>query len=165
MMMLPLVEKTEQDDRMVWEAYPAWAQFSWLYLLSALTALRGALLFRFSVHGWQTWLVGAGLLIACAAILRRWAHYELTTDGLTVRNGYTGREIQSVALHDVSDITVQQGIVGEFLGIGTLVIRSRTTDRPLFLRSVIDPETIKQRIQASAWRNRATAANSHPTPA
>jgi len=164
MTMLPLVEKTEHDDRMVWEAYPAWAQFSWLYLLSALTALRGALLFRFGVHGWQTWLVGAGLLIACAAILRRWAHYELTRDGLTVRNGYTGRKIQSIALHDVSDITVQQGIVGEFFGIGTLVVRSRTTDRLLFLRGVVDPETIKHRIQASVWRNRATAADSHATP-
>lgn len=164
MTMLPLVEKTEQNDRMVWEAYPAWAQFSWLYLLSTLTALRGALLFRFGVDGWQMWIVGAGLLIACAAILRRWAHYELTSDALTVRNGYTGREIQSIPLHDVSDITVQQGIVAGFFGIGTVVIRSRTTDRLLFLRGVVDPETIKHRIQASAWRNRATAANSHPTP-
>lgn len=164
MTMLPLVEKTEQDDRTVWEAYPAWAQFSWLYFLSALTALRGILLFRFGIQGWQTWLVGAGLLIACAAILRRWAHYELTRDRLTVRNGYTGREIQSVALHDVSEITVQQGIVGEFFGIGALAIRSRTTDRVLFLRGLVDPETIKHRIQTSAWRSRTTAVNSHPAP-
>ena len=164
MTMLPLVEKTEQNDRMVWEAYPAWPQFSWLYLLSTLTALRGALLFRFGVDGWLTWLVGAGLLIACAAILRRWAHYELTSDALTVRNGYTGREIQSIPLHDVGDITVQQGIVAGFFGIGTVVIRSRMTDRLLFLRGVVDPETIKYHIQASAWRNRATAANSYPTP-
>jgi len=160
----PLVEKIEQDDRTVWEAYPAWAQFSWLYLLSALTALRGVLMFRFGIHGWQTWFVGAALLVACAAILRRWVRYELTRDELTVRNGYTGREIQSLALHDVSTITVQQGIVAEFFGIGTLVIHSRTTDRLLFLRGVLDPETMKHRIEASAWRSRTTAANSHPAP-
>lgn len=149
---------------MLWEAYPAWAQFSWLYFLSALTALRGALLFRFGVDGWQMWIVGAGLLIACAAILRRWAHYELTRETLTVRNGYTGREIQSMTLHDVGDITVQQGIVGEFFGIGMLVIRSRTTDRLVFLRGVLDPGTMKLRIQASAWRSHQTAAHSHPAP-
>jgi uncharacterized membrane protein YdbT with pleckstrin-like domain len=133
-------------------------------LLSALTALRGALLFRFGVDSWQMWIVGAGLLIACAAILRRWAHYELTRDALTVRNGYTGREIQSIPLHDVSDITVQQGIVAGFFGIGTLVIRSHTTDRPLVLRGVIDPDTMKLRIRASAWRSHRPAAHSHPAP-
>jgi membrane protein YdbS with pleckstrin-like domain len=164
MTMLHLAERTEQDHRMLWEAYPAWAQFSWLYLLSALTALRGSLLFRFGVDGCQMWIVGAGLLIACAAILRRWAHYELTGDELTVRNGYTGREIQSIPLHDVSDITVQQGIVAEFLGIGALVIHSRTTDRLLFLRGVVDPETMKDRIRASAWRSPRAASNSHPAP-
>ena len=156
-----LVEKTEQDHRMLWEAYPAWAQFSWLYFLSALTAVRGALLFRFGVDGWQMWIVGAGLLVACAVMLRRWAHYELTRDALTVRNGYTGREIQSIPLQDVSDITVQQGIVAEFFGIGTLVIRSRSTDRLLFLRGVVDPETMKLRIQASPWRSQRTAGNSY----
>lgn len=131
-------------------------------MLSALTALRGALLFRFDVDGWQLWIVGAGLLIACAVILRRWAHYELTRDELTVRNGYTGREIQSIPLQDVSDITVQQGIVAEFFGIGTLVIRSCTTDRLLFLRGVVDPETMRLRIQASAWRSHRTAAETPP---
>ena len=164
MTMLPLVEKIEQNDRMVWEAYPAWPQFSWLYLLSTLTALRGALLFRFGVDGWQIWIVGAGLLMACAIILRRWAHYELTRDALTVRNGYTGREIQCIALHDVSDITVHQGIVAGLFGIGTLVIHSRTTDRQLFLRGVVDPDTMKLRIRASAWMSHQTAANSHPAP-
>jgi len=162
--MLHLVEEPEQDHRILWEVYPAWTQFSWLYLLSALSVLRGALLFRFGVDGWQMWIVGAGLLIACAVILRRWAHYELTRDELTVRNGYTGHEIQSIPLQDVSDITVQQGIVAEFSGIGTLVVRSRTTDRLLFLRGVVDPETMKLRIQASAWRSHRTAGNSHPAP-
>ena len=165
MTMLHFVEKTEQDDRMIWEAYPAWAQFSWLYLMSALTALRGALLFRFGVDGWQMWIVGAALFIAWAAILRRWAHYELKRDGLTVRNGYTGREIQSMPLHDVSDIAVQQGIVAGFFGIGTLVVHSRTKGRPLFLRGVVDPDALKQRILASVWRSRTAAVNSPPAPA
>jgi membrane protein YdbS with pleckstrin-like domain len=162
--MLYLVEKTERDDRMLWEAYPAWAQFSWLYLLSAMAALRGALLFRFGVDGWQMWIVGAGLLIACAAILRRWAHYELTRGALTIRNGYTGREIQSIPLHDVSDITVQQGIVAGFFGIGTLVVHSRTTDRPLVLRGVVDPDTMKLRLRASAWRSHRPTADSCHAP-
>ncbi len=41
----------QQEDQPVWEAYPSWAHFSWLYLLSAISALRGALFFRFGVGG------------------------------------------------------------------------------------------------------------------
>jgi len=161
---LHLVEKTEPEQGMVWEAYPSWAQFSWLYLLSAVSALRGALFFRFGVGGWEMWIVGTGLLIACAAIARHWAHYELTRDELTVRNGYTGQGIQSIPLHDVSDVTVQQGVVADFFGIGTLIVHSRTRDRLLLLRGVADPEEVKIRIQASAWRSNR-AASSPPAPA
>jgi membrane protein YdbS with pleckstrin-like domain len=159
---LRLIEKTEQEQRVAWEAYPSWAQFSWLFLLSALSALRGALFFRFGVEGREMWVVGAGLLIVCAAILRRWAHYELTRDRIIVRNGYTGHEIQSMSLNEVGDVRVQQGPVASFFEIATLVISSRATDRLLSLRGVSHPEELKIRIQASAWRNHRAATNSHP---
>jgi hypothetical protein len=57
----------------------------------------------------------AGLLVACAAIVRRWVHYELTRDQLTVRNGNTGHEIQSIPVENARRINVQQGIVAGFL--------------------------------------------------
>ncbi|NJN69862.1 MAG: PH domain-containing protein [Nitrospira sp.] len=96
------------------------------------------------------WVIGAGILLASAAVLRRWAHYELTRDQIMVRNGYTRRVIQSILLSDVREVTIRQGVVAQFFGIGTLVIHSRSSDRVLSLRGVCDPEEVKIRIQALA---------------
>ncbi len=155
-----LVGKTEPAPRIVWEAFPSWAQFSWLYLLSAVCALRAGLFYRYGVEGWEMWLWGAGMLIVFAVLLRRWARYCLTEERIALRNGYTGREIQSLPLSDVSDVTIRQGLVAGFFGIGTLVIQPRTTDRVLTLRGVSDPDEVKGRIEASARRRNQTASRS-----
>jgi membrane protein YdbS with pleckstrin-like domain len=157
---LHLVDKTEPAPRVVWESFPSRAQFSWLYLLSAVSALRAAVFFRFGVAGWEMWLWGAGMLIVFAALLRRWALYRLTAEQIAVRNGYTGSEIQSLPLSDVGEVTLRQGIVAGFFEIGTLVIHSRTTDRLLTLRGISDPEEVKSRIEALAWRRNRTASRS-----
>ena len=120
-----------------WEAYTSWAHFSWLYLLSAVSALRSALFFKLGVDGWETWIIGAGILLACAAILRHWAHYELTDDQVTVRNGYTGREIQSIPLSDVGHVDIQQGIVADFFGIGTVLSTEPLVSLPVCCRGRI----------------------------
>jgi len=144
------MEKREPDRLVVWETFPSWAQFSWLYLMSALSAFRAAMFHRFGLGGWELWMIGAGILLACAAVLRHWVHYELTRDQIMVRNGYTGRVIQSILLSDIREVTIRQGFVAQFFGIGTLVIQSRTSDRMLSLRGVCDPEEVKIRIQALA---------------
>lgn len=159
MMALQAVDKPEERS-VVWEAFPSWAQFSWLYLLSAVSALRGALLFKFEVGGWEMWMLGAGMLIACAVILRHWGHYELTRSQITVRNGYTRREIQSIPLSDLGRVTVQQGVVADFFGIGTVLVHAQSSDRLLSLRGVRDPEELKIRIEALAWKHRRAA--NHP---
>ncbi len=156
------IETTPEEHRVVWESYPSWAHFSWLYLLGALSSLRGGLFFKFGVEGWETWMVGTGLLVVCAAVLRRWAHYELMTGRIVVRNGYTGQEILSMPLSEASEVTIRQGVVAGFFGIGTLVIRSRTTDRLLSLRGVADPEEVKIRIQGAVWRYHRATSHSQP---
>jgi hypothetical protein len=105
------------------------------------------------------WLVGTGTLLLLAVIVRRWAHYELTEERMIVRNGYTGREIQSVLLTDIREVTVHQGVVAGFFGIGTLTISSVSTDRVISLRGIRDPEEVKIRIQASAWRQTQIVAD------
>ncbi len=145
---LRLMEKQEPESPVVWETFPSWAQFSWLYLMSALSAIRAAMFHRFGLGGWEMWMIGAGILIACAAVLRHWVHYELTRDRIMVRNGYTGRVIQSMLLSDIREVIVRQGFVAQFFGIGTLVIHMRTSDRMVSLRGVCDPEGVKIRIQA-----------------
>ena len=149
-----------EEQQVVWEAFPSWAQFSWLYLLSAVSALRGALLFRFGVGGWEMWVPGAVILLACAAILRHWAHYALTRDQITIQNGYTRREMQSIPLSDVGTVTVQQGVIADFFGIGTVLVQARSSDRVLSLRGVPDPEEVKIRIEALAWSHNRSANHS-----
>ena len=102
------------------------------------------------------WMIGTGILLVCAVILRRWAHYELTRERIIIRNGYTGREISSVPLADVRAVAVQQGLVADFFGIGTLTISSSSTDRLVSLRGIRDPEEVKIRIEAAAWRENQT---------
>ena len=147
------MEEQEQHRLVVWEAFPSWAQFNWLYLMSALSALRAAMLHRFGVGGWEIWVAGVVILLACAAIVRRWAHYELTRDQIMVRNGYTGRVIQSLPLSNIREVTMRQGFVAQYFGIATLVIHSRTPDRTLSLRGVCDPEQVKIRIEALTWKH------------
>jgi hypothetical protein len=154
------MDKREPDRFVVWEAFPSWAQFSWLYFLSAISALRGALFFRFGVGVWEMWVIGAGILLACAAVLRHWAHYELTRDQIMVRNGYTGHVIQSILLSDVLEMTIRQGFVAQYFEIGTLVIQSKTPDRMISLRGVRDPEDVKIRIEAFVRKNQRTTVDS-----
>jgi uncharacterized membrane protein YdbT with pleckstrin-like domain len=126
------------------------AHCTWPYLVSAVSALRGAPFYRLNVGGWEIWIIGDGLLLTCAATLRRGAHYELTSKQLVVRNGFTGHEIQSIPLSDVSDVVVRQGIVAGFFGIGTVFVRVRSTDRLLSLGGVNDPDAVKIRIETPA---------------
>jgi membrane protein YdbS with pleckstrin-like domain len=159
MMTLHVVNEPEVQ-RVIWGAFPSWAHFTWLYLLSAVSALRGALFFRFGMDGWEMWIIGAGILLACAAILRHWAHYDLTKDQITVRNHYTGREIQSIPLNEVGNVVVQQGVVADFFGIGTVIVYARSSDRVLSLRGVSDPEELKIHIEALAWKHKRAANHS-----
>jgi len=131
-----------------WTAYPSWRQFTWLYSLSLMAGLRGWLVLRFGVSGGEAWLVGAAGLLVCVAVLRHWAQYSLTSHRVIVRNGYTGREIHALAISDIREVTISQGPLAQFMGIGTLVIPSKCGDRLLSLRGISDPEVIKARIEA-----------------
>jgi len=65
-----------------------------------------------------------------------------------MRNGYTGRDIQTITLDGIAEITLSQGPIARFFSIGTLVIRSKSGSRPLLLQGVSDPEIIETRIEA-----------------
>ena len=113
-----------------------------------MTGVRGLLLLRLGMTGWEAWLCGAMGLLMCVVLVRRWAQYILTSRRVIMKNGYTGRDIQSLAIDEMAEITIQQGPVSRFFDIGTLVIRSVSGDRILSLHGVKDPEVIKTRIEA-----------------
>lgn len=135
-------------ERERWSAYPSWRQFTWLYFLSLVSGLRGWLFLRFGVSGGEVWVAGAAILLVCVAILRHWAQYSLTSHRVIVRNGYTGREIHAMTISDIREVTITQGHIAQFMGIGILVLHSMSGDRLLSLRGISDPEVIKTRIEA-----------------
>lgn len=132
----------------MWRTYPSWNQFAWLYVFSLVAGSHGLNILWQGAEGWKAWLAGAATLVACAAGLRRWAEYLLTSTRALIRNGYTGRDIQTVTLDDIADITLVQGPVARFFNIGTLVIRLKSGHQPLLWQGVDDPEIVKTRLEA-----------------
>ena len=141
-----MTKPPSSDETVRWEAYPSWGQFAWLYFMSLLTALRGLLLLKFEIPGWGLWLGGAIALLVCAACLRRWARYSITISRVTVTNGYTGRVIETVAISQIEELTIRQGPIAQWMGIGTLVIR--TGGGQIRLRGINDPEVVRNRLEA-----------------
>jgi hypothetical protein len=74
-----------------------------------------------------------------------------------VTNGYTKKEIEALALDEIGEITVKQGPIARFFGIGTLVIRAVGRDRVMALRGISDPEVIKSRLDALKPKMNAAA--------
>ena len=113
-----------------------------------MAALRGVLLLRLSLSGWAVWLCGAGVLLVCVAGMRRWGEYLLTSHRVVIVNGYTGQEIQAIALSDISEVTLKQGLIGRFFSVGSVVVQSSEKEQTLSLRGIRDPEIIKTRLDA-----------------
>ncbi|MBS0183091.1 MAG: PH domain-containing protein [Nitrospira sp.] len=135
-------------ESILWADYPSWRQFSWLYLMAGLVAGRAWLFWRFGFSGWIDWTVGAIVLLGTAAILRHWAHYEISLARLAVRNGYTDHEINAVELSAIDRTEIRQGAIASLLGIGTVVALSNGKPALRF-RGVNDPEGVKRRIDTA----------------
>ncbi len=136
-------------EAVVWEGYAAWSQFTWLYFVAVMVMGRAVILRKLNAPGWNTWLIGAMILLGCVAVLRRWGGYVVTTKRILLRNGWTGREIQTIELGQVSEVSIKQGPLAGLMGIGTVVIRSQTSDRAIHFRGVFDPEQVKAQIQTT----------------
>ena len=140
---------TGGKEPVLWEGSAARSQFIWLYLIAGIMMLRVTLLVRSSLSGWSGWLVGAVTLLGTAAALRRWGRYVVTSRRIVLRNGWTGRDIQSIACREIREISIKQGPLADLMGIGTVVIQSRQDDVGIQFRGVFDPEDVTQRIQAA----------------
>lgn len=135
-------------DRIIWQGYPAWSKFAWLYLVSVAAGARGLRILWQGATGWESWLAGALALLVCAACLRRWAQYLIISTRVVMRNGYTGKDIQTIKIEDIAEITLSQGPIARFFNIGTLVVHSKSDSSPLLLQGLRDPEIIKTRLEA-----------------
>jgi len=135
-------------ERTLWEGYPSWGQFSWLYFFSVWTGLRGFILGRAGISGWEMWVVGGGLLLGLVVVLRYWAKYLITSRRVLLRNGYSGKDMVSVDLDMINAVEVMQGPVARIFGIGTVVIRCQDSNRSLRFRGIKDPEVLETKLRA-----------------
>lgn len=147
------------DERVIWRSYPSWRHFVWLYFFGLMAGLRGVLFLRFEVEGGPLWLLGAGLLLLCAAVLRHWAAYVITSRRVIVRNGYTGRDIAVGELSAIDEVSVSRGPIARWLDIGTLVIRFHDKDRAVSFRGIPDPDVVRTKLEALRPTRAATAVS------
>jgi membrane protein YdbS with pleckstrin-like domain len=131
-----------------WCSFPSWKQFSWLFLFGAIAGLRALILLWAGEGGWSVWAGGAATLFVCIAALRNWAYYVVTSSRIVVRNGYTGKDIETLHLDDVADLSIEQGPVARFFDIGTIVLQDRSGGQTLHLRGVTEPNVVRTRIDA-----------------
>lgn len=142
-----MITTAEAEEPVLWQTYVSWNQFAWLYLVSLFTALRGALLWQAAIPGGEMWVTGAVALVVVTLALRYWVRYVATSQRLLIKNAFTGREIQAMAIDNISEVTIKQGLIAWFLGIGTIVFKSTRDDEVMHFRGVRDPESTLQQIQ------------------
>ena len=142
-----MIESAQAKEPLLWQTYVSWNQFAWLYLVSLFTALRGALLWQAAIPGWEMWVMGAVALVVVAGVLRYWVRYVATSQRVLIKNAFTGREIQTMAIENISEVTVKQGLIAWLLGIGTIVFKSTRGDEVMQFRGVRDPQSTLQHIQ------------------
>ncbi len=137
-----------ESERILWEAYPSWGQFSWLYFLSLWTASRGLIFLYAEIPGWMMWMVGASFLLGVAVALRYWAKYLITSRQVLIRNGYSGKTIRCADHDRIHSVEVMQGPLAKILGIGTVVIQADDSNRTLRFRGVKNPEVVESKLRA-----------------
>jgi len=142
-----MITKAETKEPVLWQTYVSWNQFAWLYLASLFAVLRGALLWQAAIPGGGIWVIGALALMVVALVLRYWVQYVATSQRLLIKNAFTGREIQAMAIENISETTIKQGPIARLLGIGTIVFTSTRNDEVMQFRGVRDPESTLQHIQ------------------
>ncbi len=142
-----MIESDESKEPVLWQTYVSWNQFAWLYAVSFVAVFRGVLLWQAAISGSGLWMIGAVALMTVALVLRYWVRYVATSQRMLIKNAFTGREIQAMAIENISDTTIKQGQLARLLGIGTIVFTSARSDEAMEFRGVRDPESTLQHIQ------------------
>lgn len=142
------MNEPRDPERILWEGYPSWGQFTWLYFFSLWTGFRAFILIRTGSDGWQMWVIGAGVLLGLVVILRYWAKYLLTSKRVLLRNGYSGKDMASLDFTMITAVEVLQGPVARIFGIGTVVVQCRNSDRSFRISGIKAPEILETKIKA-----------------
>jgi hypothetical protein len=118
--------------------------------------------------GWDFWLVLAGIIV-----LGYWAnigyrylrayrghHYRLTNRRLFVTTGFFRRRVDQLELIRIKDVYIQQSMIGDWLGIGTVVLISSEQTLPkAYLLGIDEPRRIMDLVWHHMRLEQATKTN------
>jgi hypothetical protein len=118
--------------------------------------------------GWSFWTILAGLIV-----LGYWAnlayryfrayrghHYRLTNRRLFVTTGFFSRRVDQLELLRIKDVYIQQSMVGDWLGIGNVVVISSEQSLPkAYLLGIDEPRRIMDLIWHHMRLEQSTKTN------
>jgi membrane protein YdbS with pleckstrin-like domain len=101
-------------------------------------------------------IAGAILIIALAALHRRYTSWSLTSDRLIERRGLLASHRREMELADVRSIEVDRSFPQRLLGIGNVMIASAASiDFMIKLQDVPDPERVAEMLRQARLKRLA----------
>ncbi len=158
-----------EGEETVWEGHYSGRNFIGRMLFGGLLVLGWILLAFDGWHaaaqqdgqsggGWSFWIIAAGIIV-----LAYWAnlgyrylrayrghHYRLSNRRLFITTGFFSRRVDQLELIRIKDVYIQQTMVGDWLGIGNVVVISSEQTLPkAYLLGIDEP----RRIMDLVWNH------------
>ncbi len=135
------------DEHLVWQAQPAWAEYSFLWFFASIFALRSGLAFRMGQTGSAlVYGVGFVLFTASAVFLRRRTTYRLTRKELIKSAGFLGKKQRRMPLSEIDSVEIFQGPIDRLFGIGGVLLRMKK-GRAERLVGINEPEVLERKLK------------------
>jgi hypothetical protein len=151
-----------ESEETIWEGHYSSKNFIGRVLLAGLLTVAWLYLaFRSwgdGHDGWAIWTIGLGLGVVLYWLnlgyrcfrAYRGHHYRLTTRRLFVTTGFFQRRVDQIELIRIKDVYIQQSMIGDWLGIGSLVLISSEHTLPkAYLLGIDEP----RRIMDLVWHH------------
>jgi hypothetical protein len=152
-----------EGEETVWEGHYSGRNFIGRILLGGLLVAAWIVLafngwwstHRNGAGGWSFWTIVAGIIVIAYwanlgyRYLRayRGHHYRLTNRRLFVTTGFFRRRVDQLELLRIKDVYIQQSMIGDWLGIGNVVmISSEQTLPKAYLLGIDEPRRIMDLI-------------------
>jgi uncharacterized membrane protein YdbT with pleckstrin-like domain len=128
-----IVKSLGQGERLVLRAH-----FHWWYTLKAWLAL----IFLF-------WLVGLGIFIFFAMMIRKWTtEIGITTHRFIKKTGLFTIQTEEMAIHNIEGVKLTQSFWGQLLGFGNIRIEGTGVDA-IQLPTIANPIAFRAAIETA----------------
>ena len=152
-----------EGEATVWEGHYSGLNFIGRILMGALLGAGWTVLAishwnhnaRTNQDNWSFWVFLLGVIVGFYWAnlgyrylrARRGHHYRLTTRRLFVTTGFFHRRVDQLELLRIKDVYIQQSMIGDWIGIGNVVVISSEQTLPkAYLLGIDDPRRVMDLI-------------------